>query len=77
MTTKLISEVVKKYDVRNVNPKVAAFALLGMLNWTYQWYKASGSDSREEIVKNFQQIFLLGILGRAWADEHAAKAAAH
>ena len=63
MTTTLIADVVKKYNVKDVNPKLAAFALLGMLNWTYQWYKASGSNSREEIVKNFQQIFLRGVLG--------------
>ena len=50
-----------------------AFALLGMLNWTYQWYKASGSNSREEITRNFQDIFLRGILGNALAEE-AAKA---
>ena len=45
MTTNLIADVMKKYNVKNVNPKVAAFALLGMLNWTYQWYKPSGSSS--------------------------------
>jgi hypothetical protein len=60
-----------------VDPKLAAFALLGMLNWTYQWYKPSGSSSREEIVETFQHIFLQGILGSAWTEEQAAKAAAH
>src|SRR5262249_39116946 len=39
MTTKLITDVVQKFNVKHVNPKLAAFALLGMLNWTYQWYK--------------------------------------
>ena len=68
MTTKLIADVAKKFDVKDVNPKLAAFALLGMLNWTYQWYKASGSSRRDEIVSNFQHIFLQGILGNAWAD---------
>jgi len=34
--------------VKDVNPKLAAFALLGMLNWTYQWYKASGSIPLDE-----------------------------
>jgi AcrR family transcriptional regulator len=76
MSTKVISDVIRKYNIADVNPKIAAFALLGMLNWTYQWYKPSGSNSREEIVKNFQQIFLNGILGHAWA-EHAAKAGAN
>src|SRR5437762_7590799 len=77
MTAKLIADVAKKHDIRNVNPKLAAFALLGMLNWTYQWYKASGSNSREEIVKSFQHIFLQGILGSAFAERYTAKAAAH
>src|SRR5215831_12769471 len=31
MTTKLISDVVKKFNIEDVNPKLAAFALLGML----------------------------------------------
>jgi AcrR family transcriptional regulator len=65
MTTKLIADVIRKHGVTDVNPKLAAFALLGMLNWTYQWYTASGSNSREEIVKSFQRIFLQGILGSA------------
>ncbi|HLH30220.1 MAG TPA: TetR/AcrR family transcriptional regulator [Terriglobia bacterium] len=76
MTTKVVSDVVKELQIKNVDPKLAAFALLGMLNWTYQWYKTTGSNSREEIVETFQRIFLQGILGE-WADQNAAKAAAH
>lgn len=64
MTAKLIADVMKKHNVKNINPKLAAFALLGMLNWTYQWYKASGSIRCDEIVKNFQQLFLNAVLGR-------------
>src|SRR5947208_5207462 len=33
MTTKLVADVVKAYNVKDLNPKLAAFALLGMLNW--------------------------------------------
>ena len=77
MTAKLIADVAKEHNIKDVNPKLAAFALLGMLNWTYQWYKAAGSSSREEIVANFQHIFLQGILGHAWAEQRAAKATAN
>src|SRR5215813_12439810 len=38
IATDIIAEVTKKYDVKGVNSKLAAYALLGMLNWTYQWY---------------------------------------
>jgi AcrR family transcriptional regulator len=79
IATNLIAEVAKKYNVKDLNAKLAAYALLGMLNWTYQWYKPSGSNTREEIVETFQQIFLRGILGSTWAPlplgEAAAKAA--
>src|SRR6266566_1322026 len=63
MTTKLIADVARKYGVKDVNPKLAAFALLGMLNWTYQWYKTTGPIPCDEIVASFQKIFLVGILG--------------
>ena len=76
MAAGIIADVTKKYNVKDVNPKLAAYALLGMLNWTYQWYKTSGSSTREEIVRTFQRIFLQGILGSAWVDRQA-NAAAH
>jgi len=76
MAAGIIADVTKKYNVKDVNPKLAAYALLGMLNWTYQWYKTSGSSTREEIVRTFQRIFLQGILGNAWVDRQA-NAAAH
>jgi AcrR family transcriptional regulator len=46
-----------------MDPKVAALALLGMLNWTYQWYKPSGSVEPEKLVAEFQSLFIHGILG--------------
>ena len=76
IATNVIAEVTKKYNVKDLNPKLAAYALLGMLNWTYQWYKPSGSNTREEIVETFHRIFLQGILGNAWAEQHL-KVAAH
>src|SRR5437773_4044057 len=65
IATDIIAEVTKKYNLANIDPKLAAYALLRMLNWTYQWYKPSGSNTREDIVTTFQQIFLQGILGSA------------
>jgi AcrR family transcriptional regulator len=46
-----------------VDPKVAALALLGMLNWTYQWYKPTGTVKPEEVIREFQTLFLKGVLG--------------
>ena len=42
---------------------LAALALLGMLNWTYQWYKPSGAVKPNEVVREFQDLFIFGVLG--------------
>src|SRR5881409_1374069 len=77
MAAGIIADVTKKYNVKDVNPKLAAFALLGMLNWTYQWYKATGPIRCDEIVAGFQKIFLVGILGTALEERpEPSKAAA-
>src|SRR5213592_2563423 len=76
MTAKLIADVAKQYNIKDLNPKLAAFALLGMLNWTYQWYKATGPIRCDEIVSSFQKTFLLGILGKAWEDRPELSGAA-
>jgi AcrR family transcriptional regulator len=45
-----------------VEPQVAAFALLGMINWMYQWYRPEGALSQNEIVRQFTDLFFRGVL---------------
>ena len=45
----------------NVTPKVAAFALLGMINWIYQWHRPDGSITEAELVDQFTDIVNAGI----------------
>src|SRR5207248_4607301 len=40
-----------------VNPRAAAFALLGMINWLYQWYKPEGSLNADELARQYTAIF--------------------
>ena len=63
MTTAIVAAVLRKYNVKGVDAKVAAFALLGMLNWTYQWYTPRGKSSRAEISRTFQKLFVQGLIG--------------
>jgi AcrR family transcriptional regulator len=46
-----------------VKPRLAAFALLGMINWLYQWYSAEGSVKQEELAQVYTDFFLRGLLG--------------
>src|SRR5437870_1149426 len=34
-----------------VTPRAAAFALLGMINWIYQWYRPEGSLQQENLAQ--------------------------
>lgn len=45
-----------------VSPRAAAFALLGMINWIYQWYKPEGSLQTYNLVPQFTELVFGGIL---------------
>ena len=46
-----------------VTPRAAAFALLGMINWIYQWYKPEGTLTGDALVRQFTEIFFRGAVG--------------
>jgi AcrR family transcriptional regulator len=48
-----------------VKPRLAAFALLGMINWLYQWYMSEGPIKQEELAPAYVALFLRGLLGTA------------
>jgi AcrR family transcriptional regulator len=45
-----------------VCPRAAAFALLGMINWIYQWYKPEGELQSTNLIPQFTELLLGGIL---------------
>jgi len=45
-----------------VSPRAAAFALLGMINWIYQWYKPEGDLQANNLVPQFTELVFGGIL---------------
>jgi TetR/AcrR family transcriptional regulator, cholesterol catabolism regulator len=59
----LMAEVQRMRQGRNsVSPRAAAFALLGMINWIYQWYKPEGSLQAQNLVPQFTELVFGGIL---------------
>ena len=48
----------------NVSARAATFALLGMINWIYQWYKPGGPISEEELIREYTAIVFSGAFGR-------------
>ena len=48
-----------------VTPRVAAFALLGIINWLYQWYQPEGPIKQNELAPTYADFFFRGLLGAA------------
>jgi AcrR family transcriptional regulator len=47
-----------------ISPHIAAFAVLGMINWLYQWYHLEGPVKEEEISSAYLDFFFRGLLGK-------------
>jgi TetR/AcrR family transcriptional regulator, cholesterol catabolism regulator len=60
----LIADVQRKHNSQSqVTPRAAALALVGMINWIYQWYKPGGPLTGEEIARQYSEIFFHGAIG--------------
>ncbi|MGA8867885.1 MAG: hypothetical protein WB510_12995, partial [Candidatus Sulfotelmatobacter sp.] len=59
----LIAEVQKSRRASGkVSPRAAAFALLGMINWIYQWYKPEGELQAQNLAPQFTDLLFGGLL---------------
>jgi AcrR family transcriptional regulator len=47
----------------DLNPKLAAFTLFGMMNWVYHWYRASGSWTPPQIGAQVAAMAVDGLVG--------------
>ena len=61
---KTFRELVRSGGARKVDPSLAAFAMLGMINWIYQWYRPGGRLDEDTLADALTDLFLGGILGR-------------
>jgi len=60
----LIAEVQRGRATKpTITSRAAAFALLGMINWIYQWYRPEGALQEEGLVQQYTEIFFQGALG--------------
>ncbi len=48
-----------------LSPRLAAFALLGIVNWLYQWYRPEGPVKQNELAQTYVDFFFRGLLGGA------------
>ena len=48
--------------LRDVNPTVATFGLLGMVNWISRWYRRDGRLTAPEVTRDFLEIAVNSVL---------------
>jgi AcrR family transcriptional regulator len=48
-----------------VSPRLAAFGLLGIINWLYQWYDPEGPAPQDQLARTYLDFFFRGLLGSA------------
>ena len=48
--------------LRNVNPTVATFSLLGMINWITRWFRSDGKLTPPEVVKDSLEVAVNAVL---------------
>jgi AcrR family transcriptional regulator len=57
----LLAAGVGEGSLRDVDPKVAAMAILGAVNWTVKWFRPEGRQSAREIGESFAQLLVGGL----------------
>ena len=57
----LIAEVQKQKGTKGtVSARAAALALLGMINWIYQWYKPEGRLQAQDLIPQYTELLFAG-----------------
>jgi len=57
-------EAHERGQIRAVDPKLAAFSFLGVVLWTYKWYRADGALSQQQLSDGIIDLFFAGLIPR-------------
>ena len=60
----VVDQGVRSGAFRPVDPRLAAFAVLGAINWMARWYREGGGRSAEEIGHTFADLFVRSLQRR-------------
>jgi TetR/AcrR family transcriptional regulator, cholesterol catabolism regulator len=59
-----LREAIERRQIRPVDPTLAAFSFLGVVLWTYKWYRANGRISPQQLSDGMIELFFDGLLPR-------------
>ena len=52
-------------EFRDLNSRLVTFAIFGMCNWAYQWYRSDGAQTTDELAGFFYDLLLNGLAATA------------
>jgi TetR/AcrR family transcriptional regulator, cholesterol catabolism regulator len=58
-------EASERGQIRTVDPTLAAFSFLGMVLWTYKWFRADGKLSPRQLSDGMIDLFFEGLMPRS------------
>ena len=59
---KILKDGIEAGDFRsNISPRLAAFGIIGMLNWTYRWFDPNGPVNVDEVADTFASLAVEGL----------------
>ena len=61
-TDNTLAELESLGKVKKMNRTFAAFALIGMCRWTFNWFDPDRQESAGELCNTYNEIFFRGIL---------------
>jgi AcrR family transcriptional regulator len=64
LVRRLLADGVEEGSFRDLDPKVAAWMVLGALNWTVVWWRPDGRRSAAEVAGAFADLMLRGLSAR-------------
>lgn len=59
-----IREAIERGQIRPLDPTLAAFSFLGVVLWTYKWYRADGRIAARQLADGMIDLFFAGLLPR-------------
>src|SRR5262249_25689232 len=69
---RVVSEGVQKGELISMHPKQFTYALMGMCNWMYRWYRPGGEWTPDSVAEEFIRILESGYLTQRVEQPHAS-----
>ncbi len=60
-----LREAIERGQIRAVDPTLAAFSFLGVVLWTYKWYRADGKLGPQQLSDGMIDLFFEGLMPRS------------